>query len=101
MKLTEEAVMTALSNVLDPELNISIVDLGLIYSTKIVDEKGVYIEMTLTTLGCPLYGVIEGDIRRHVGALGVDDDKIEIELTFEPPWSMDRMSESAKAMLGI
>lgn len=101
MKLTEDAVMTALSNVLDPELNISIVDLGLVYSTKITDTQGVYIEMTLTTLGCPLFNVIEGDIRRNVGALGVDDDKIEIELTFDPPWSMERMSESAKAMLGI
>jgi metal-sulfur cluster biosynthetic enzyme len=101
MKITNNAVMTALSNVLDPELNISIVDLGLVYSTKVTDEKGVYIEMTLTTLGCPLFNVIEGDIKRHVGALGVDDDKIEIELTFDPPWSMERMSESAKAMLGI
>jgi metal-sulfur cluster biosynthetic enzyme len=101
MKLTEDAVMTALSNVLDPELNISIVDLGLVYSTKITDQNGVYIEMTLTTLGCPLFNVIEGDIKRNVGALGVDDDKIEIELTFDPPWSMERMSESAKAMLGI
>lgn len=101
MKLNENAVMTALNNVLDPELNISIVDLGLVYSTKITDDNGVYIEMTLTTLGCPLYNVIEGDIKRNVSALGVDDDKIEIELTFDPPWSMDRMSESAKAMLGI
>lgn len=101
MKLTDEAVMTALTNVIDPELNISIVDLGLVYSTKVKDNGGVDIEMTLTTLGCPLFNVIEGDIRRQVGSLGVDDDKIDIELTFDPPWSMERMSESAKAMLGI
>lgn len=101
MKLTEEAVRTALSNVLDPELNISIMDLGLVYEINISEGKKVHIVMTLTTLGCPLYGVIEGDIRRQLGALGINEDSIEIELTFDPPWSMDRMSESAKAMLGI
>ena len=56
--------------------------------------------MTLTTMGCPLFGMIEGEIAKAVGAVpGVTN--VNIELTFEPPWSADRMSESAKIELGF
>ncbi len=107
MKITQESAKAALDNVLDPELNLSITDLGLIYEITVQEPvedtaaPGVHILMTLTTLGCPLFNVIESDIKKQLVMIGVPEDKIEIELTFDPPWSMDRMSENAKAMLGI
>ncbi len=57
--------------------------------------------MTLTTLGCPLFGTIEQEVKSKLKDLGITDKQVKIDLTFEPPWSMDRMSESAKATLGI
>lgn len=86
---------------MDPELNLSIVDLGLIYEIHQPAKDNVHIVMTLTTLGCPLFHVIESDIHKNLGTLGYDKEQIDIELVFDPPWSMDRMTENAKAMLGI
>ena len=87
-----------LYEVIDPELNISIVDLGLIYEVNLKKNKP-YIKMTLTTIGCPLFPVIQKEIEAKLKELGYNE--VEIELTFDPPWSMDRLSERAKAMLGI
>ena len=101
MKLTEEAVRNQLEEVIDPELNISIVDLGLVYQIKLKKGGKVYIQMTLTSLGCPLYETIENDIENALKKIGVSRKNVEIDLTFDPPWSMDTMSERAKAMLGI
>ncbi|MCX7996929.1 MAG: metal-sulfur cluster assembly factor [Patescibacteria group bacterium] len=110
--LTQEQIRTALCNVIDPELGISIVDLGLVYEINLESktpadnpasepEQHVHLVMTLTTIGCPLYGVIETDIRTELLKIGLPPERVEIELVFEPPWSMERMSESARAMLGI
>lgn len=101
MNITREQIMSQLEQVLDPELNISIVDLGLVYEVDIKEEGGIKIVMTLTTIGCPLFNLIETDVKNKLGELGIDQNKIEMELTFEPPWSMEKMSERAKAMLGI
>jgi metal-sulfur cluster biosynthetic enzyme len=100
MKLTKERVMKVLEDVLDPELNVSIVDLGLVYDIEIKDEK-IKVLMTLTTIGCPLFNLIEVEVKNKLQTLGVDDQNINVELTFEPPWSMEKMSEKAKALLGI
>ncbi len=87
-----------LYEVIDPELNISIVDLGLVYEIKI--KKGIpHIKMTLTTIGCPLFSVIEKEVKEKIKELGYKD--VNIELTFDPPWTMDMLSEKAKAILGI
>jgi metal-sulfur cluster biosynthetic enzyme len=101
MQLTKELIQTTLEDVLDPELNISIVDLGLVYEITISKEKKVSIRMTLTTIGCPLFSLIETEIRNKLQTLGVKDNDITIDLAFDPPWSMEKMSERAKAMLGI
>ncbi|KKQ24751.1 MAG: hypothetical protein US40_C0001G0004 [Candidatus Roizmanbacteria bacterium GW2011_GWC2_37_13] len=106
--------MSALGEVLDPELNISIVDLGLVYNVKIekaipsrhpqggrTDSLRVEILMTLTTIGCPLISMIEDEIKNKLEELGLKENQIKIDLTFDPPWSMEKMSEKAKAMLGI
>ncbi len=100
MKPTEQSVKSQLEEVLDPELNISIVDLGLVYGVTI-DGENVKITMTLTTLGCPLYETIEQDIKSALKKIEVKPENIKVDLTFDPPWSMERMSERAKAMLGI
>ena len=100
MNVTEQQIKNALSEVYDPELNISIVDLGLVYDVKIEGEK-VTIIMTLTTIGCPLFDTIELDVKSKLEEIGVHDENVKLELTFDPPWSMEKMSENAKAMLGI
>lgn len=100
MTLNKKIVLSKLTEVMDPELNISIVDLGLIYDIKIIKNK-VKIIMTLTSVGCPLFSLIEIQIKDKVKELKVKNENISLELTFDPPWSMDMMSKKAKAMLGI
>lgn len=103
MKITKKQIKDKISEVLDPELNISIVDLGLIYHIQLkqVQTSEVKITMTLTTIGCPLFSMIEDEIKKKLGELGIAKKSITLELTFDPPWSMEKMSEHAKAMLGI
>ena len=98
---TKQQIEKILKTIPDPEIGVSLWDLGLIYEIGIDKKKGtVRILMTLTTIGCPLFDLIAGPIREEVGKLKVVK-KIDIDLTFEPPWSMDRMSEEAKAQLGF
>jgi len=101
MKITALSIKKKLEEVLDPELNISIVDLGLVYNVKVEKANKVVITMTLTTIGCPLISVIEEEIKNRLSELGIRKENITIDLTFDPPWSMEKMSERAKAMLGI
>jgi metal-sulfur cluster biosynthetic enzyme len=94
-----EAVLDALHNVLDPELGINIVDLGLVYE---VDVKGdtVHIEYTLTTMGCPIGPLIEAEIRQLLAGMeGVGE--VDAEMVLRPPWTPEMMSEEAKAALGF
>jgi metal-sulfur cluster biosynthetic enzyme len=96
---TPKDVRNKLTEVLDPELFLSIVDLGLVYDIQIEGTTAI-ITMTLTTIGCPLFDTIQNDIRKAVLSLP-DIDTVKVELTFDPPWDYDKMSESAKAELGI
>ncbi|VVA44508.1 Fe-S protein maturation auxiliary factor YitW [Candidatus Roizmanbacteria bacterium] len=100
MVLNKKIVLSKLTEVMDPELNISIVDLGLVYEIKIIKNK-VKIIMTLTTIGCPLFSLIETQIKDKMKELKVEDKDVTLELTFDPPWSMEKMSRRGKAMLGI
>lgn len=98
--VTEEQVVERLRDVMDPELEVNIYDLGLIYEVEPEDE-GVYILMTLTTPGCPLHGVFDELVKREVGKIeGLAETDIEVELTFEPRWSPEDMSEEARDELG-
>jgi len=98
--LTEEKVMEALSHVNDPEVNVNIVDLGLIYNVEINDKDEVHVLMTLTTPGCPMGATLaEGAEAAVMGLEGVKD--VLIEVTFEPPWNVNMMSDFAKDKLGI
>jgi metal-sulfur cluster biosynthetic enzyme len=96
---TEEQVREQLKNVIDPELNVNIVDLGLIYEVEVDEDDNAYILMTLTTPGCPLHGVFDEMVRQEVS--NVDGlNEIDVELTFEPRWHPDKMSDDAKDELG-
>lgn len=99
-KISEKQIKTKLSEVMDPELNISIVDLGLVYEVKVTKHK-VKIIMTLTTIGCPLFSLIEIQIKDKIKELGIKEEDISLELTFDPPWTMEKMSKKGRAMLGI
>ncbi len=100
MKLTKEKLIKQLKNVPDPELGISIVDLGLVYEVDINKKGTVNVIMTLTTMGCPLFDLIEGPVISELMKLdGVKD--VTVELTFDPPWSPDKMSKDAKVKLGF
>ena len=99
--VTKKEIETVLKTIPDPELGISVLDLGLIYGTEIDAKTGtVTVIMTLTSIGCPLYSLIADPIKEKIAGLpGVK--KVHVELTFEPPWTLDRMSKDAKIQLGM
>jgi len=95
---SEEDVMDALSNVIDPELGLDFVELGLIYGVEVA-EGNVKVTFTLTTPGCPIGPQVNEQIEEFVGELdGVRS--VECEMVFVPPWSPELMSEDAKFALG-
>ncbi len=97
--VSEEVVMEALKEVYDPELHFNIVDLGLVYEVDTKDGD-VHILMTLTTPACPVGPMIIEQIQETVGIMpGVKD--VDVEVTFEPMWSPDLMTDEAKSGLGL
>jgi metal-sulfur cluster biosynthetic enzyme len=96
---TEEAVREALRSVDDPEVGMSIVDLGLVYRIDVAPEL-VRVEMTMTTQACPMGDLITDNARRAVAALVPDGVVVDVELVWEPPWTPDMMSESARQTFG-
>ena len=99
MSLTKDDVVEAMRQVEDPELGMDIVDLGLLYD---VDVEGSKVKVThsLTSMGCPAGPMIQEDIYRVASGLpGVDN--VEVELTWDPPWTPDKMSDDAKFILGF
>lgn len=97
-KLTVE-ITEKLKLVLDPELGVSIYDLGLVYSTTLSREGIATITMTLTTIGCPLFPAIQKDIEDRLMEIdGIEE--VKIDLVFDPPWTPDKMNEEAKIRLG-
>ncbi|MGR6118346.1 metal-sulfur cluster assembly factor [Aeribacillus composti] len=92
-------ILEKLQNVLDPELGINVVDLGLIYKIEVKDGTA-FILMTLTTPGCPLLDSIAGGVKRALRDIeGIQD--VNVQITWNPPWSPDRMSEKALRQLGF
>jgi metal-sulfur cluster biosynthetic enzyme len=96
---TEEAVREALKHVVDPELGVNIVDLGLVYDVEIGEGGAISIEYTLTTMGCPIGPLIEQQMQSFLENVpGVTS--VEAEMVLRPPWTPEMMSEEAKAALG-
>lgn len=94
-----DKVWNVLKRINDPELGVSLVGLGLVY--KVEEKNGkVKIEMSLTSMGCPLFDTIESEIKRKVKKVsGVKD--VKVELVWDPPWHKDMMNEEVKAELGV
>lgn len=97
--VSKEEVLGALKRCYDPEIPVNIVDLGLVYGLDIQGEK-VNIRMTLTAPGCPMHSTISENVKREVEKLdGVGE--ADVEMVWEPPWSVERMSPRAKKKLGV
>jgi len=97
--ITEDEVRTMLRRVKDPELNLNIVDLGLVYEIEVTEGKDVHIEMTLTSPGCPSGPEIMSEAQRAVEGLeGVG--AVDVELVWTPYWSPDRIDPRLRAFLG-
>jgi metal-sulfur cluster biosynthetic enzyme len=95
----EKQVIEALKQVDDPELGINIVDLGLVYDVSI-EGDAVHVTYTLTTMGCPIGPLIETQIKQMIEPIdGID--RVEAEMVLTPPWTPEKMSEEAKAALGM
>ena len=98
MSVSADQVRESLTKCMDPEVPLNIVEMGLIYGIDITPANDVNIKMTLTTQGCPLHQTLVQDVTRYVKKVpGVNDVKVDI--VWNPPWTMDKMSESAKAKL--
>ena len=96
--VTAEQVKDSLKQCMDPEVPISIVDLGLIYGIDISPGNDVDIKMTMTTQGCPLHDTLVQDVTRYVKKVsGVNN--VNVNIVWEPPWSMDKMTEEGKSKL--
>ena len=97
---SEEQVLEALKSVVDPELGINVVDLGLVYEVVVAPSGDVDIQYTLTTMGCPIGPLIEDQMRAFLAAVpGIGE--IRPEMVLRPAWSPEMMSEEAKAALGM
>jgi FeS assembly SUF system protein len=97
--IDQEAIIAALRECYDPEIPVNIVDLGLVYEV-VIGKESVKVIMTLTAIGCPAAPEVMNDVEMHMLEVpGVK--KAEVELTFDPPWTPERMSEDAKWELGI
>ncbi|MFN4182063.1 MAG: metal-sulfur cluster assembly factor [bacterium] len=96
--ITKEQVLDALKQVYDPEIPVNVVDLGLVYRVEIDEENQVYVEMTLTAPGCPMYGPIGHQAEEAIRRIpGVKD--AAVNFVWDPPWDPSRISEEGKKIL--
>lgn len=97
--ITKEDVKEAMKDVYDPEIPVNVVDLGLVYNID-VTEGNVYVQMTLTAPGCGMGPMIAQQAEWRIAEMeGVED--VEVEMTFDPPWTPDLISEDGKKLLGL
>ncbi len=98
LPMNEERIMTALEEVIDPEIGVNIVDLGLVYGIEAMENGKVVIEMTLTIPECPLVDQIVADVKRAAESVeGVV--QVEVKLVFEPKWTPARMNDEAREQI--
>lgn len=98
--ITKDQVLERLKEVFDPEIPYNIVDLGLVYDVTVKDNKTVDVTMTLTFPGCGMGPYIANNVREKILEIeGIED--ANVEMTFDPPWSPDKISPSVKQELGI
>ncbi|KMY29233.1 DNA methyltransferase [Lysinibacillus xylanilyticus] len=96
----KDSMLGALENVIDPELGIDIVNLGLVYDVELDEEGAATVTMTLTSMGCPLGPVIVDQVNTALGELP-EVKSTNVNIVWNPPWSKDKMSRYAKMALGV
>ena len=96
----KEEIIKVLKTCYDPEIPVDVFELGLIYDIKISEEKNVNITMTLTYPACPVAEILPHQVEEKTKALPMIND-VKVDVTFDPPWSPDKMSEVAKLELGF
>ncbi|MCA1056759.1 metal-sulfur cluster assembly factor [Rossellomorea aquimaris] len=96
----KDNLMGALEQVVDPELGIDIVNLGLVYDVDLDEEGKATVTMTLTSMGCPLAGTIVDQVKAALSDIP-EVKETEVDIVWNPPWSKDKMSRYAKIALGI
>jgi FeS assembly SUF system protein len=97
----EARVVEVLRTCYDPEIPVDIYELGLIYDVRVTDEQAVEITMTLTSPACPVAGSLPPEVQERVLAEVPGVSAVRVEVVWEPPWSIDMMSEAAKLQLGM
>jgi metal-sulfur cluster biosynthetic enzyme len=97
-QVSTEQIKNSLKQCMDPEIPLSIVDMGLIYGIDVSDNNDVNIKMTMTTKGCPLHDTMVDDVTRYAKKVpGVNN--VQVDIVWDPPWSMDKMSDEAKSKM--
>ena len=97
-QVSTEQIENSLKQCMDPEVPLSIVDMGLIYGIDVSENNDVNIKMTMTTKGCPLHDTMVDDVTRYAKKVpGVNN--VQVDIVWDPPWSMDKMSDEAKAKM--
>ncbi|AVQ34505.1 metal-sulfur cluster assembly factor [Staphylococcus muscae] len=96
----QDSILGALENVIDPELGIDIVNLGLVYKVDLNDDGLCTVEMTLTSIGCPMGPQIVDQVKTALGELP-EIKETEVNIVWNPPWNKDMMSRYAKIALGV
>ena len=94
-----QPILDALTRVVDPEVAMSIVDVGLIYGVTVNDEK-VHVLLTMTSAACPVTDVIKDEVENELDRLAPPELLVHVELVWEPPWTVDRMSQRARRFRG-
>jgi FeS assembly SUF system protein len=100
MQMLGEQAIDVLRDIYDPEIPVNIYELGLIYDLAVNEDADIKITMTLTSPNCPVAESLPVEVKERVKALDVVND-VEVELTFDPPWTKDNMSEEARLELGM
>ena len=100
VKSLNDRIIETLKTCYDPEIPVDIYELGLIYEIKILEGNDVYIKMTLTSPACPVAETLPPDVEKKISDMP-DVNSAKVEITFDPPWEKDMMSEEAKMELGM
>jgi len=96
----DDDILAALKSVIDPELGINIVDLGLVYAA-VRNSNGIDIALTMTTPACPLGEMMSEEVKRVLGDRFIISPSVRVEIVWDPPWSPDLMSEESRRQLGM
>lgn len=102
-EFSEQLLWDQLKSVYDPEIPVNIVDLGLVYACEITENDGtrdIHIAMTMTAPGCGMSEVLKSDVERRLSALPTVKH-VNVDIVFDPPWSMQRMSDATRLQLGL